>query len=61
MKTDDKGLKQQEVISRFWKVRFRVRISSFSKGLFDSETNIILSFFTCKYFANFFAKKPYFL
>ncbi len=54
------GLKQREVISRFWKGSFQGSDSSFSKGLFDSEANIVRSFFTCKFFADYFAKNTVF-
>jgi len=60
MKTDLDFETGREVKSRVVLVCFTGRITLFSQGLFDSETNIIRSFFTCKFFADYFSKKTVF-
>jgi hypothetical protein len=46
----------RKVIFRIVRGLFQGSDSSFSKGLFDSDTNILRSYFTCKLFAGYFAR-----
>ena len=57
MNTDKWKLKQTGMFfSVFERGLFQGSDSSFSKGLFDADTNILLSFFTCKLIGDFFEK-----
>lgn len=58
MNTDKWKLKQTGMFfSVFERGLFQGSDSSFSKGLFVADTNILLSFFTCKHIGYYFVNK----